>query len=133
MTFYGLGYQEIRDNNVIHQLILNGLSATDSINDYSVDDILRQIGESKAQCWGWFENGKLLGIVITKIHIYPKQKVLYMFLAAGKKLDTIFEQGWSILLAFGRSKGCKAVRGTGRSGWTRKLKVDGYITWSKEI
>lgn len=135
--FHGLKYEDIENSYPVCQLIRRGLMATDAINDYSVDDVLKMIAGKDAQCWGSFQGDKLVGIVITKILVYPKRRLMQFFLVAGDAFDDWFCEGWEILIAFAKSNGCDALRGVGRVGWLRKLRNNGltrgYATWSIEI
>lgn len=60
------------------------------------------------------------GCVVTEIVVYPKKKVLHIFLAGGE-LDQILDMEGS-LIEWGKMQGCSSLTLAGRKGWIRTLK-----------
>mgnify|MGYP003624923810 CR=1 len=75
------------------------------------------------------------GCAITEVIIFPKKKVLHIFLAAGE-MQQIVDMDESAV-AWGKSIGCNAVSIAGRRGWKKVLEKKGYeeqfTTLAKDI
>lgn len=61
---------------------------------------------------------------VTEIVIYPRKKVLHVFLAAGK-METIVDMLESAE-KFGKANGCTSITIAGRHGWKRVLSDEGF-------
>ena len=59
------------------------------------------------------------GCAVTQISVYPKKKVLHVFLAAGD-MDQIIDFQDSAI-QFAKMNGCDSMTIAGRSGWKRVL------------
>lgn len=84
---------------------------------WSLEDVYDAIQSCDMQLWR--VPG---GYWVTRIDMYPQQKVLTVMFAAGE-FDEWLEHG-EILKAFGRAKGCSAIEINGRRGWARRLDLE---------
>jgi hypothetical protein len=64
------------------------------------------------------------GCIVTEIVVYPRKKMLNIFLAGGE-LDQILEMDDSVK-DWAKSQGCAAATATGRFGWKKPLKAYGW-------
>lgn len=64
------------------------------------------------------------GCAVTEIIVYPKKKVLHVFLAGGE-MDQIIDFQESAV-EFGRMQGCSSMTLAGRRGWTKVLDKHGW-------
>ena len=88
-------------------------------NTHTYQDIRESIISGKMQLW--------LGddaCAVTEIVVYPRKKVLHVFLAAGK-METIVDMLDSAE-RFGKANGCVSITIAGRHGWKRVLSKEGF-------
>ena len=73
------------------------------------------------------------GCLVTEIVVYPKKKVLHVFLAGGE-LDQILDVEES-LRQFGQMHGCDSMTLAGRPGWKKALPhwTQQHIVMSNEL
>ena len=75
------------------------------------------------------------GCIVTEIVVYPRKKVLNVFLGGGK-LDQLLDMHNDVT-AWAKSYGCEALTITGRFGWKKPLKAHGWkplhASFQKEI
>ncbi len=64
------------------------------------------------------------GCIVTEIVVYPKKKVLNVFLGGGE-LEQILDMH-SDVIAWAKAQGCAALTMTGRFGWKKPLKAHGW-------
>ena len=64
------------------------------------------------------------GCIVTEIVVYPRKKVLNVFLGGGE-LGQILEMHEDVI-AWAKSQGCSALTMTGRFGWKKPLKAHGW-------
>ena len=64
------------------------------------------------------------GCAVTEVLVYPRKKVLHVFLAGGK-MSAILDMQDSAA-EWGRQQGCTAMTIAGRRGWERVLGKIGY-------
>lgn len=86
---------------------------------HGFDDIARSCYEGAMQLWP-----APRGCGVTEIVVYPKKKVLHVFLAGGE-LDQLTDM-IADAAAWGRANGCEAMTMAGRSGWERVLGREGW-------
>lgn len=93
-------------------------------------DIVDGVLSGKMQLWAGDE-----GCAVTEIVVYPKRKVLNVFLAAGK-MDQVLDFEDSAI-EFAKANGCNAMSLAGRKGWARVHRDRGwkeqFVTLIKEI
>ena len=83
------------------------------------EDIVQAVSEGKMQFWPAPD-----ACAITEIIVFPRKKVLHVFLAGGK-LETIVDMNESAV-AWAKSLGCDGMSIAGRKGWVKVLKKKGW-------
>lgn len=86
---------------------------------HDFDDVKQSILEGRMQLWP-----APRGCAVTEIVVYPKKKVLHVFLAAGE-MDQIIEMIDSAV-SWGKTQECTSMTIAGRPGWARVLAPYGY-------
>jgi len=81
---------------------------------HSFQDIVDGVLSGQMQLWAGES-----GCAVTEISVYPKKKVLHVFLAAGDMNQIIDFQDSAI--QFAKMNGCDSMTIAGRSGWKRIL------------
>ena len=75
------------------------------------------------------------GCIVTEIVVYPRKKVLNVFLGGGE-LDQLLDMHNDVT-DWAKSYGCEALTITGRFGWKKPLKAHGWeplhASYQKEI
>lgn len=66
------------------------------------------------------------GCLVTEIVVYPKKKMLNVFLGGGE-LDQILEMHTDVI-EWAKAQGCEGLTMTGRFGWKKPLKKHGWKT-----
>ena len=82
-------------------------------------DVVRGVMSGHMQLWAGEE-----GCAVTEISVYPKKKILNVFLAGGK-MDQILDFEESAI-AFAKLNGCSALTLSGRKGWSRVHRDRGW-------
>lgn len=94
------------------------------------EDVVNGIMSSKMQLWPAER-----GCMVTEIVIYPRKKVLNIFLAGGE-LDQLLDMNDDVGI-WAKSHGCEAATMSGRLGWKKPLIPEGwkllYANFQKEI
>lgn len=82
-------------------------------------DIVQGVAEGRMQLW---PNGK--SCAITEVTVYPKKRVLHVFLAGGtmRGVTDMLDSA----IAWGKQQGCTSMTITGRKGWQRVLGKRGF-------
>ena len=97
---------------------------------HSFEDVAKGIVEGNMQLWPTPR-----GCIVTEIVVYPRKKVLNVFLGGGE-LDQLLDMHNDVT-AWAKSYGCEALTITGRFGWKKPLKVHGWkplhASFQKEI
>jgi hypothetical protein len=83
-------------------------------------DIVDAVTEGRMQLWP-----APRGCAVTEIVLYPRKKVLHVFLAAGE-MDQLFD-GIDDATKWAKGQGCTAITLAGRLGWQRVLKPLGFV------
>ncbi|MCP5012287.1 MAG: hypothetical protein GY942_20100 [Aestuariibacter sp.] len=105
----------------IEGLVLKALNRTGSISDYDPEDLKELCKRREMQCWVACDKA-ISAVCLTRILIFPKRKVFSLFLCGAE--DNSFNDWWHFhetLKAYGKEKGCSAIRLGGRRGWIRKF------------
>ena len=90
---------------------------------HDFEDIVRGVLSGHMQLWAGDS-----GCAVTEISVYPKKKVLHVFLAAGDMEQILdFEESAA---EFARQNGCANMTLAGRSGWRRVL---GKRNWREQF
>jgi hypothetical protein len=97
---------------------------------HSFDDVAEALASGKMQLWPAPK-----GCIVTEIVVYPRKKVLNVFLGAGE-LDQLMDMHKDVI-AWSKAQGCVAVTITGRHGWKKPLTKHGWkplhASYVKEI
>lgn len=94
---------------------------------FTVDDIYDCVTEQDYQMWVAYDAQKAFkALVVTRIENYPKRKLLAMHFCGGEDMDLWIELMLDMLKKFGKESGCDGIECTGRLGWDKVLKNDGY-------
>ena len=97
---------------------------------HSFEDVAKGILEGNMQLWP-----SPRGCIVTEIVIYPRKKVLNVFLGGGE-LDQLLDMHNDVT-DWAKSYGCEALTITGRFGWKKPLKAHGWkplhASFQKEI
>ena len=86
---------------------------------HSYEDVVQSISEGRMQLWP-----APSGCMVTEIVIYPRKKVLNIFLAGGE-LDQLLDMN-SDMNAWAKQQGCTGGTLTGRVGWKKVLEPMGW-------
>ena len=97
---------------------------------HEFEDIVKNIAESKMQLWPAER-----GCIVTEIVVYPRKKVINIFLAGGE-LDQILDMDEDVK-AWAKEHGCTGATMAGRLGWKKPLASLGWefhlASFAKEI
>jgi hypothetical protein len=97
---------------------------------HTFDDVVDGITSGRMQLWP-----APRGCATTEIVLYPRKKVLHVFLAGGD-MDQILDMIDSAA-AWGRTQDCTALTLAGRLGWQRVLSKHGFtpvlVTMERDI
>lgn len=86
---------------------------------HTYDDVISGIVNGRMQLWPAER-----GCAVTEIVVYPRKKVLHVFLAGGE-MDQILDMINSAV-EWGKGQGCTGMTVAGRPGWARVLGKYGY-------
>ena len=97
---------------------------------HNIDDVFHAILEGRMQLWPTEK-----GCLVTEILVYPRKKVLHIFLAGGElgQLTDMHEH----VIKWAKQQECSALTLSGRRGWSKALEKFGWklqlVHLSKEI
>lgn len=83
-------------------------------------DIVDAVTEGRMQLWL-----SERGCAVTEIVVFPRKKVLHVFLAAGE-MDQLFDM-IDDATEWAKEQGCTAMTLAGRPGWQRAMKPLGFV------
>ena len=86
---------------------------------HDFEDVVRGVYSGTMQLWPTPK-----GCIVTEIVIYPKKKVLNVFLGGGE-LEQIMDMHIDVI-EWAKTQGCSALTMTGRLGWKKPLAVHGW-------
>jgi hypothetical protein len=86
---------------------------------HSLSDVIDGITSGKMQLWPAPK-----GCIVTEIVVYPRKKMLNVFLGGGE-LDQLLDMHKDVI-AWSKAQGCEAMTITGRFGWKKPLKAHGW-------
>jgi len=131
VAFTGVPHWYVTEHwETFREFIVVGLNASDAHLDYSPEDILEQIESKDIQVWAAKCGGKLIAVFLTRITVYPRRKVLELFLASGSGLPSWMNGVYDVMVAFGKTNGCTGMRAYGRQGWERLYRSRAHTTKS---
>ena len=88
---------------------------------HNFDDVAEGLASGKMQLWPAPK-----GCIVTEIVVYPRKKVLNVFLGGGE-LEQIMDMHQDVI-TWAKSQGCEALAMTGRFGWKKPLERHGWKT-----
>lgn len=86
---------------------------------HNFDDVEAGLALGKMQLWPAPK-----GCIVTEIVVYPRKKVLNVFLGGGE-LDQLLDMHEDVI-AWSKAQGCVALTITGRYGWKKPLTKHGW-------
>lgn len=95
-------------------------------NTHSVEDILTGIRDNRFQWWPGLNS-----FVVTQIIDHPQKRVCHVFLAGGNLEEIRAIRTW--IAHWAVSVGCRAATITGRPGWEKELKGEGWRRTAVEL
>lgn len=81
---------------------------------FTLDDVWQAVQNGQAQFWPAANS-----VVITEIKVYPRGKVLNVWLAGGRLEEIMVLTGY--IKKFAKEQGCARITMQGRRGWARIL------------
>lgn len=87
---------------------------------YSVQDIIDQVGEQRAELWATDNS-----IAVTNVMDKPNARQFHIWIAAGDLIE-LMNEIYPHLEQRARELGCGIMTISGRRGWIRKLKPNGF-------
>lgn len=86
---------------------------------WDTDDILEAVMKDEMQLWIAYDDDdkKLLGSVITQILVYPRGKLVNVFLLGGNNIKMWKDKMADKIEAFAREEKCLYLQAIGRKGW----------------
>jgi hypothetical protein len=93
---------------------------------YEPEDILEFVVSGEAHLWVVFDDEDIVGITVTRFWEYPRKKCLDMVFIGGDEGFSWKDPMLEILQRWARDNGCEAIESSGRPGFARAFKDDGY-------
>jgi hypothetical protein len=87
---------------------------------YGVEDVLAEVTERRAELWLGEES-----IAVTNIIDKPKVRQFHIWIAAGNLVE-LMDEVYPQIEARAREFGCTVITISGRRGWIRALKKEGF-------
>ena len=103
-----------------------GKAARYTYDRYTSSNIYDMVKEGDYHLWVAYDEGTFKGAVVTNIMTYPQKKTLCMQFCGGEQLKLWKDQMLDLLKRFARDSGCEGIESTGRPGWAKVFKNDGY-------
>lgn len=92
---------------------------------FNVEDIKYRLYNSNQQLWIAYDD-KVYGAVVTEIIDYPQMRALVMHFTGGIDLLSWKDEMLAMLREFAKDNHCKTIESSGRIGWKRVFKDDGF-------
>lgn len=102
--------------------IIEGLKACPGYFDYyNAEWTWEQVKTGHLLVWA-LSDGAIRGIVLTRISLFPKQKVFEILALYGLEMLTFFAEMEDVFMKIAQSYGCETIRANCRPGLKRLLK-----------
>jgi hypothetical protein len=85
-----------------------------------------EVKAGKATLWVAVVEGVICGAVITNIVAYPQCSFLNMAFCGGDAVKKWKDPMLQLLQRFAREHGCQGIESSGRPGWAKVFKDNGY-------
>ena len=93
---------------------------------YEPEDILEFVLDGNGHLWVVFDDNKIIGVTITRFWQYPRKKCLDMVFIGGDEGFSWKDSMLETLQRWSRDNGCDVIESSGRAGFARAFKADGY-------
>jgi len=93
---------------------------------YTAEDIKSELFTKDQQLWIAFEEGNVYGAYVTEIVRYPRLKTCVIHFLGGKQFKKWGWLGLEVLQKFAKEHKCDVMESSGRPGWGKIWKNDGY-------
>jgi hypothetical protein len=93
---------------------------------YDVEDILDSITDYDFTLWIAFKEAGIKGAVVTSFIDYPRKRMLCMQFCGGVELEQWQAPMLELLQRWAKDNDCDGIESTGRVGWSKVFKSDGY-------
>jgi hypothetical protein len=93
---------------------------------YEPEDVLYEILDGKLLLWVALEGTDVIGVATSRFEEYPRKKVLMVPFLAGEQFSEWGDDMLSILRKWASDNGCSMLEASGRPGWARVFKDQGY-------
>lgn len=93
---------------------------------YGVEDILDSITDYDFTLWIAFNEAGIKGAVVTSFIDYPRKRMLCMQFCGGVDLEQWQVPMLELLQRWAKDNDCDGIESTGRVGWSKVFKSDGY-------
>lgn len=99
---------------------------------YEPEDILDAVMSGDVHMWVVFDDdeNEIVGVTCTRFWQYPRKKCLDMVFIAGDEGFSWKDQMLDMLQHWAYDNGCECIESSGRPGFSRAFKDDGYrLLW----
>lgn len=93
---------------------------------YDVEDILDSITDYDHTLWIAFDVEGIKGAVVTNFIDYPRKRMLCMNFCGGVGVSDWQAPMLKLLQSWAKDNDCDGIESTGRMGWSKVFKSDGY-------
>jgi len=93
---------------------------------YEPEDMLTGVVEYGDSLWIAFEEEDVKGAVVTTFSTYPRKRYVNMIFCGGEELNRWKGPMLDILQKWAFDHGCDGIECSGRLGWERIFKEDGF-------
>jgi hypothetical protein len=93
---------------------------------YETEDVYDFVMHKGYLLWIAFDEQTIKGVVVTFFMEYPRSKYLYLLMCAGEEGDSWKMPMLELLQRFARDNECVGLEASGRLGWAKIFKGQGY-------
>ena len=93
---------------------------------YTLEDAYKMVSDQGYLLWAALGEDGIKGAIITCFLTYPRKKSLHIMFLGGTQGHDWKAQFLKTMRKFARDQGCSAIEASGREGWSRMLKADGF-------
>lgn len=118
----------------IEGFIAGALRRSHSLSLSLPTDILAHVLFGRMQLWVAHDEAKIDAAIVTRVIPWDRSRTLYVPIVGGRNLKAWLEPAMDELERYGKSEGCRDIRGEFRQGWARVagFKVTG-VTLQRDI
>jgi hypothetical protein len=93
---------------------------------YEPEDIFDAVISGQVHLWIVIDEDEIIGITVTRLWQYPRKKCLDMVFIAGDEGFSWKDAMLGVLQRWAYDNGCEVIESSGRPGFSRAFKDDGY-------